>query len=145
MERNALAAAALILASCDTAGPPPPYAEPFPPPSSECPISASRDWAAWINAMPGPNARPTLIATGRVVTPTGGFQVALDPDLRIAESHPAQAFATLRVTPPSGPATQALVTHEVRWEWPVSQPIGRLVVSCGDKTIADISPLQTAY
>lgn len=95
--------------------------------------------------MPGPGSRPTLIVTGKVVTPTGGYHVALDPDLRIAESYPVQAFATLNVTPPRGGATEALVTHEVRWEWPATQPIGRLVVRCGDKTLADISPVQTAY
>lgn len=129
--------------------PPPPHAPalgaPYQPPQRECPISASADWAAWINAMPGPNARPTLIITGKVETPTGGFRVALDPDLRIAESYPAQAFATLRVTPPTGGATQAVVTHEVRWEWPATQPIGSVTVQCGEKTLARISPVQTAY
>ncbi len=95
--------------------------------------------------MPGPNARPTLIITGKVDTPTGGYQVALDRALRIAESYPPQVFATLRVTPPTGVATQAVVTHQVRWEWPVDQPIGSVSVRCGEKHLAHISPVQTAY
>ncbi len=95
--------------------------------------------------MPGPNARPALIVSGKVVTPTGGYRVAIDPDLRIAESYPVQVFVELRVTPPAGPATQALVTHELRWEWPADQPIGSVTVRCGEKHIARISPVQTAY
>ena len=95
--------------------------------------------------MPGPNARPTLIVSGKVDTPTGGFQVAFDPDLRIAESYPAQAFATVRVTPPTQGVIQVVVTHQLRWEWPVNQPIGSVTVQCGDKTLARISPVQTAY
>ncbi len=155
VKRIALAAALLLLASCETAGYAPQGSQPYPsappgqaypaPPPAECPISASQDWAAWINAMPGPNARPTLIVTGKVVTPTGGYQVSIDPDLRIAESYPAQAFVELRVTPPvGGAATQALVTHQLRWEWPANQPIGSVTVRCGEKHLARISPVQTA-
>lgn len=107
---------------------------------------ASRDWTAWINRMPGPNNRPMLVVTGKVVTPTGGYQVAFDRDMQIAESFPAQAFVTLHVAnPDAAPATQATVTHEVRWEWPLNQPIGSVVVRCGDKTLAEITRIQTAY
>lgn len=96
--------------------------------------------------MPGPGARPTLIVTGKVDTPTGGYEVAFNPDLRLAQSYPAQAFARVRVTRPSGEAaTQAVVTHQLRWEWPAGQPIGSLTVQCGDKTLAQISPVETAY
>ena len=35
-----------------------------------CPVVGASDWAAWVNAMPGPNARPTLIVTGKVTVPT---------------------------------------------------------------------------
>ena len=96
----------LALASCDTYqdrdqyGPPQPYPAPMPYPPApypgqdpyqpapfpgqdpsqpappECPISASRDWTAWINRMPGPNSRPMLVVSGKVVTSTGGFQVS---------------------------------------------------------------------
>jgi len=119
-----------------------PFGQPQPP---ECPISASRGWAAWINAMPGPESRPRLVVTGKVVTPTGGHSVAFDRYLQIREIHPAQAFVTLHVSEPEGPATQAAVTHEVRWEWPLPQPVGSVVIRCGDKTLAEITNIQTAY
>ena len=133
------------------AGPYPPY-PPYPPvggvPPIEqpfaCPISGSSEWRAWVNRMPGGTAQPYLFVTGKVTTPTGGYQVALQPDLQVAESYPVQAFATLRVVPPAGPATQVIVTHNVRYQWPMSQPVGRVVIRCGDRTLAEISPVQTA-
>jgi hypothetical protein len=87
-----------------------------------------------------------LVVSGKVVTPTGGFQVAFDRYMQIRESYPAQAFVTLSVADPDGaPVTQAQVTHEVRWEWPLNQPVGSVVVRCGDKTLAEITSIQTAF
>ena len=120
-----------------------PY-QPLPP---ECLITSSRDWTAWVNRMPGPGgARPMLVVIGKVVTPTGGFQVAFDPRMQIRKSYPAQAFVTLQVANPDGaPASQAQITHEVRWEWPLNGPVGSVIVRCGDKTLAEITRIQTAY
>jgi hypothetical protein len=95
--------------------------------------------------MPGPGARPTLIVRGKVVTPTGGYQVAFDRDMQIRRGQPPQAFVTLYVAPPSGAAASQASTHEVRWEWPLNQPVGSVVVRCGDKTLAEITNIQTAY
>lgn len=133
--------------------PPPSYppqgpygGQPNQPPPPECPITASRDWTAWINAMPGPNSRPTLVVSGKVVTATGGYQVAFDRYLQIRKELPPQAFVTLHVASPDMPSnTQAAVTHEVRWEWPMAQPLGSVVIRCGDKTLAEITNIQTAY
>ena len=125
---------------------PMPGQDPYQPAPPECPISASRDWTAWINRMPGPNSRPMLVVSGKVVTATGGFQVAFDRYMQIRESHPAQAFVTLSVADPEGaPVTQAQVTRPVRWEWPLNQPVGSVVVRCGDKTLAEITSIQTAF
>jgi len=104
----------------------------------------SRDWTAWVNAMPGPGARPTLIVTGKVVTRTGGYQVSFDRTLQIRKSYPAQAFATVTVIPPAGGAPQALVTHDLRGEWPLSQRIGSVEIRCGNETLASIAPVETA-
>lgn len=129
-------------------GPQQPYpgGQPYQPAPPECLISSSRDWTAWINRMPGMNAGPMLVVTGKVVTPTGGYQVAFDRYLQVRKGYPAQAFVTLNVASPGGaPASQAQVTHEVRWEWPLREPIGSVIVSCGDKTLAEITRIQTAY
>ena len=167
-----VSAAALLLAGCDTmppgqsyppaypgdAYPPAPYPpspgypapSPYPPapyspgPQLTCPITSSRDWTAWLNAMPGPGAQPKLIVTGKVVTATGGYQIAFDPSLQVTKRYPAQAFATLNVIPPSGPTTPAMVTQNVHWEWPLNLQIGSVEIRCGNETLANITPVATA-
>ena len=128
---------ALLLASCAPvdAGPGGPTA---------CGIAGSSGWAAWVNAMPGPNMRPTLTVTGKVTVPTGGYRFAWR-DLRVMESYPVQVAAELEAIPPAGPATQAAVTHEIRGEWPIDPPVGSLTVRCGDRVLARISPVETAH
>lgn len=121
--------------------PPTPYA---PGPQLTCPITSSRDWTAWVNAMPGPGARPMLIVTGKVVTGSGGNQVTFDRTLQIRKTYPAQAFATVTVLPPMGGASQAQVTHDLRGEWPLRQPIGTVEIRCGNETLANITPVATA-
>ena len=133
-----LVPAAGVLAACQAVPPPP-----GPDPSAGCGVIAASDWAAWVNAMPGPNARPTLITTGKVTVPTGGYSIAW-ADLRVMESYPVQVVAELEVIPPDGPATQAIVTHDVRGEWPISPPVGSFTVRCGDRVIAQVSPVETA-
>jgi hypothetical protein len=122
---------------------PNPY-QPGPPAPAACPITSSRDWAAWLNAMPGPGTQPKLIVTGKVVTATGGYQIAFDPRLQVTKNYPAEAFATLNVIPPSGAATPAIVTQNVRWEWPLNLQIGSVEIRCGDETLAHIEPVATA-
>lgn len=137
------AAAANPDAPVSSDDPSPPAAGTSAQPSSDCPITGSSDWSAWINAMPGPGSRPTLIATGKVTVPTGGYRIAWG-DLRVAESYPVQIFADLRVTPPSGAATQVVSTHEVRGEWPMDQPVGSFTVRCGNRVLARVSPVERA-
>jgi hypothetical protein len=141
------AAGAIALAACAPVAAP---SDPMPngpaeaPSRIACPIAGTSDWAAWVNAMPGPNARPTLIITGKVTVPTGGYQIAL-ADMRVMESYPVQVAANLQVIPPLGATTQAVVTHDVRGQWPISPPIGSVTVHCGDRVLARIAPVETAY
>ena len=126
--------------------PPPgdPGPGPYPPgPQLTCPISNSREWRASVTLTPGP-AAPTLHVSGKVVTPTGGYLVTFDRSLQIRRAYPVQAFVTVRASPPTGPATQALVTHELRGEWPLGQRIDTVEIRCGEKTLASITPVTTA-
>lgn len=81
---------------------------------------------------------------GKVTVPTGGYRIEWG-DLRVAESYPVQVFADLRVIPPSGPAMQAVTTHDVRGGWPMDPPVGSFTVRCGDRALARIAPVETAY
>ena len=94
--------------------------------------------------MPGPNARPTLIITGKVTVPTGGYRIAW-ADMRVMESYPVQVAVDLQAIPPAGGATQAVVTHDVRGEWPLSPPVGSVTVHCGGQVLARITPVETAH
>ena len=136
MSRSLLAiAAASLLGGCTTAAPP--------AQSRACAITAASDWSAWVNAMPGPNARPTLIATGKVTVPTGGYRFVWR-DLRVMESYPVQVVAELEAIPPAEAATQAVMTHDVRGEWLIDPPVGSFTVRCGGMVVASISPVETA-
>ena len=140
MKARLLALAASMtasLASCATAPAPPVGA-------MECGIIGSSDWAAWVNAMPGPNAQPKLIVTGKVTVPTGGYRFAWR-DMRVMESYPVQVAVELDAIPPAGPTTQAVVTPDVRGEWAMSPPVGSLTVRCGDMVLVRISPVETAH
>ncbi len=116
-------------------------------PSRDCPIMSSSDWAAWINAMPGPRARPTLIVTGKATVPTGGYRFEL-ADVQVMESYPVQVVVHLRQLPsanPGAPATQMVETHDMRGEWPIEPPVGSVTVRCGSRVLARISPVETAH
>lgn len=144
--------AALALTACGPAPygpyppPGPPYQpnNPYPPAKLGCPILSSQGWAAWVNAMPGPNARPTLIVTGKVTVPTGGYRFAWR-DMRVMESYPVQVVVELEAIPPSGGGTEAIVTHDVRGQWPMSPPVGSVTITCGGRPLASISPVETAH
>jgi hypothetical protein len=136
-----IALAALLLSACEAVPPPAPIAPPGD--AVECRIAGSSNWQAWINAMPGPGARPTLIITGDVTVPTGGYRVEL-ADVQALESYPVQIVAQLRSIPPAGGATQAIVTHHVRREWPIAPPVGSVTVRCGGAVVARIAPVETA-
>jgi hypothetical protein len=138
MMKLLILASALSFGSC--AAVPPAQA----PGGTKCGITASSDWAAWVNAMPGPNARPTLIVTGKVTVPTGGYRFEWR-DMRVMESYPVQVAVELAAIPPAGAATQAVVTREVRGQWPIDPPVGSLSVRCGDAVLARIAPVETAH
>lgn len=172
------AAAALFLASCETAYPPgDPYGAPYPPqdpygdpahppyppqdpygappqqsyppqqpyppgPQGNCPIASSRDWQASVETDSAGTQRPALVVSGTIVAPTGGYRMEFEPHLQELRSYPVQLVATLRPIPPGGGATQALTTHDVRWQWPLQRgPVESVIIACGNRTLAEISPV----
>ena len=56
-----------------------------------------------------------------------------------------RVYEAVVADPEGAPVTQAQVTHPVRWEWPLNQPVGSVVIRCGDKTLAEITSIQTAF
>jgi hypothetical protein len=60
------------------------------------------------------------------------------------ESYPVQVGIELRPLRGSGMHTQALVTKEIRGEWPMRDQVGSVTITCGPKTLARISPVVSA-
>lgn len=110
-----------------------------------CGVLESRDWAAWVNKMPGPDMTPTLHVTGKVDVRTGGYtfewkQGPLD----------RSAMPTLRLKlipkAPDGMATMAITTEEVSWSAPAGTiPYSRVLISCGEVTLGEITEITEAY
>lgn len=123
--------------------PPAPSAPDDDQPSSDCPIVRSTDWRAHVDAMPGPNDNPRLIVSGKVTVPTGGYKLSLRMG-QVAESYPVQVTVYLDATPPSGMASQALVTHDVRGSWRSEERVGSVTVRCGSRVEARLANVGTA-
>ena len=136
MKQLLIAGPALVIASCQTAPTPATV-------SQSCLATESRDWQAWVNAMPGPNAQPRLIVTGKFTAPSGGYSYRWGAP-KVMESYPVQVAVQLIPIPPSGYASDALVEHDVRGEWPMSPPVGSLTITCGDTVLGRVSPVETA-
>ena len=108
-----------------------------------CPVANAGGWRAWVDLMPGPD-RPRLWVTGKVSAPTGGWSFELEPG-PIQESYPAVQQIILRASPPAGPATQALVTHELQDSFPYPPEIGAVTVRCGNAVLAAIRTVERAH
>jgi hypothetical protein len=116
---------------------------PFPP-SADCQIHGRGDWAAHIDAMPGPNARPRLIVTGTIgVKPAARAELRLDP--AVLESNPPQRIVNLVVRLPTEPTIDSLIRREVRGEWPVTPPLGAVRIRCGGRNVASITNIEVAH
>ncbi len=122
----------------------PPIAAPPDSPAPDCRVIRSSGWHAHVDAMPGPNDNPRLIVSGRVTVPTGGYRVSLRMG-QVAESYPVQVTVYLDATPPSGMATQALVTHDVRGSWRSEERVGSVTIRCGSGVLARIDNVETVH
>lgn len=116
-----------------------------------CPVIESGDWTAFVNAMPGPDARPQLIVSGSVSLPSAGYTVELLPGPTDRSAVPVQTVI-LQATPPDGPAATVVTLAEVRLSLPAldaapgaPSPYSGVRVLCGDRELAFISPIETAW
>lgn len=104
-----------------------------------CPTE-TRSWSAWINAMPGPDARRTLIVTGEVLLPDGATaRLSEGPLDRMMPPGQRVALSVER-------AERAAGWQQVRLEIAPALPAyGSVIVGCGDSEVARITPVETAH
>ena len=112
-------------------------------PTPDCPVTSSTDWHAHVDALPGPNRHPRLIVSGKATVPTGGYRLSLRMG-EVAESYPVQVTVYLDVARPSGGATQAVATHDVRGSWRSEERVGSVTVRCGSRMLAGIGNIEIA-
>jgi hypothetical protein len=135
---------AALAASCA----PPPSAAERPDPTftfSECPVLGSRDWKAWISAMPGPDAVRTLHIEGEVDLPTPGYRVALIPGPADRMMPPDQRFA-LAANASDAVVAQVVTPTPVRYAGKAGyQEYRAITIGCGGKILTRIENIETAY
>ena len=107
-----------------------------------CPVADAGGWRAFVDVMPG--AKQTLNVVGRVTAPTGGYRVWLERGA-LQEINPPVQEVVLRAQPPTGPATQALVTHDVQASFPAEGRYGAVLVRCGSQILTEIRPVGLAH
>lgn len=135
----------LALAACQTPAPAPePTPMPNPTPSA-CAVLDSRDWSAWINRMPGPDATPTLHVTGKVDLPNPGYTVTVRDGPADRSAQPAQQII-IETAQRSGMFTQVITTAEVNYVGPVIAPSYRAIrVMCGGRQLAEITDIPDVH
>jgi hypothetical protein len=139
-----LSAALAALAACQTPTPEP-VPMPTPTPSAACAVIESRDWSAWINRMPGPNATPTLHVTGKVDLPNPGYSVTVRDGPADRSAQPVQQII-LETSQRSGMFTQAVITADVHYTGPVIAPSYRAIrIMCGGRQIAEITEIPDVH
>lgn len=131
----ALAAAGAMLPLAACAPPPAPIKE---EPVPACP--QTRNWVAWVDAMPGPGNGPTLIVEGEIALPPGR-RATLQAGPTDRMMPPGQRFA-LVVEPGAGPGGWQKVRGEIA---PAQTQYRAVIVGCEGRTIAEIGSVTTAY
>ena len=148
-QRTLTALTLITLTACQATTAPAPQPQPpsgsaLPRPSS-CAVIESRNWQAWINAMPSvPPGGPTLIVTGELVLPTPGYKAVLSAGAADRSATPVQELI-LTLTPPDGPVAQVLTPTPERYEDPaLSLQYGGVRILCGGAMLTEFTDVMVA-
>ncbi|MFQ1699366.1 hypothetical protein ACJ5NV_02110 [Loktanella agnita] len=119
---------------------------PAPETGAACPVIESRDWAAWINKMPGPESDgPPLHVTGTVTLPTPGYDLTYSAGPLDRSMRPMQHI-NLQFTPPDGMVVQMIAEDEVHITIPAASAQYRgVTLHCGDQVLAEIGAVESVY
>lgn len=110
-----------------------------------CDVLESRDWAAWVNLMPGPDATPTIHVTGKVDVRTGGYTFDWQTGPLDRSATPKLRLKLIPIAP-DGMATMAITTEEVHYSAPAGGiEYSGVLISCGTLTLADIPEITEAH
>ncbi len=112
--------------------------------ATDCPVIDSRNWSAWVNAMPGPDAKLTLHVAGEIDLPTPGYNISWQEGMADRSMTPVQRLM-LTATPPDGMVAQVITTENVKYEGPaLVKTYGGVIVMCGGEPLAEIDDVVVA-
>ncbi len=112
--------------------------------AAACPVFESRNWHAWVDAMPGPDSRHTLHVSGEVDMPTPGYAFEWRVGAADRSATPVQRLL-LTATPPDGMAAQVITTETVRYQGPAIAKLYKgILIMCGARVLADIPDVSIA-
>ena len=138
--------AAFLLAACnadDKGAPGEGIAESGDKPQADCPVIASTDWHAWVDAEPGPDD-PTLHIRGTVDLPTPGYDYTWRKGIA-DRAYPPGQHMHLEFTAPDGPVAQVVTTMDVAYQGEADFDAYRMIlVKCGEKRLAEILEVPVA-
>ncbi len=108
--------------------------------SIPCPLPNSRNWKAWVNAMPGPGAQRTLIVVGEVEVGSDGYGGRLTATHLDKMNPPVQHF-DLNMVEKAGAKKG---WQEVRADLGNAGSYTAVVVDCHGEVAARIEPIIEA-
>lgn len=144
MRLPAIAVSGLALALAGCVAETPPKGEAATP--AACPVLASRNWSAWLDAMPGPGYDgPTLNIAGEADMPTPGYKLELVAGPADRAMPPSQRFRLVAAAP-EGMVAQVITPTPVKYREKATYPAYRsIIVLCGDQALATITEIPTVH
>lgn len=105
-----------------------------------CPFAGNKEWTGWINAMPGPGMKRTLIVIGKVDVGSDGYAGRLTPTFQQEMDPPIQHF-DLELVEKAGAKKG---WQEVRGELIAQGMFTAVVIDCHKQQIARITRIGIA-
>lgn len=113
--------------------------------TDQCAVMDSRDWEAWINRMPGPDATVSVHVVGKVDVRSGGYTFNWEVGPMDRSMTPILNLKLIPVAPTDS-ATMAISTEEVQYTGPLAGSSYRgVTVTCGGQTLAEITEVPDVH
>ncbi len=143
---SALVAGVMVTACGNSGDAPKPATETETGTDMTCPVNNPRNVNIWINAMPGMNDNPTLIAEFTVTAPAPGYSFTMGY-ANIRRTNAPVAKLRLLAHPPEAPTMQVETETQVRLE--ISNfyraDLEGVVIICGGEPFISLDEVETAY
>lgn len=126
----------VVLSGCT---PPPPEPPPTVPPPPPCPVVASSNWRASIDAMPGPDSVPTLVVVGSVRLAGAGWAWTWG-GLSRSKSAGGEVWVALDFVATNG--RQPPPQQVVHGSWQAPRGLRAVEVRCRGTTVARMARIE---